>query len=267
MAKHEERACAAIVCDVLGARWRRIEDSHDFDIVFPDGRVDYLEVSAFTNERIEGRWRQTPDPRRSSLASTWTLHVTGWADLRTVQQEAEPHLTTLESHDLSQYFAGDHYTLLARLEPDLDHDFEPTHPVAIASAALLKIGVEDATSLTGQGESVIELARSVSTIGTPTELINSAVRSVADKLDNIAKLTSTVARTHLFIPIRMPGGGVRSAVHQGPPPEAPQINSAIGRVWLLGRGEQVLFLDQGGSWQGAPFNPRVFSNPEAWSQA
>lgn len=267
MAKHEERACAAIVCDVLGARWRRIQDSHDFDVVFPDGRVDYLEVSAFTNERIEGRWRQTPDPRRSSLASTWTLHVTGWADLRTVQQEAEPHLATLEIHGLSKYFAGDHYTLLARLEPDLDQDVEPTHPLAIASAALLTLGVEDATMLPSQAEPIIELARSVSTIGSPTELVNSAVRSVANKLDNIAKLTSTVARTHLFIPIRMPGGGAGSAVQHGPPPEAPQIDSAIGRVWLLGRGARVLFLDSGGSWQGAAFNPRVFDDPEAWRQA
>jgi hypothetical protein len=54
-ASHEEKVCAAIACDVLGARWRRIEDSHDFDIVFPKGRIDYLEVSAFTHQAMPFR--------------------------------------------------------------------------------------------------------------------------------------------------------------------------------------------------------------------
>ena len=42
------------------------------------------------------------------------------------------------------------------------------------------------------------------------------------------------------------------------------LHPAISRVWLLGRGEQVLYIDQGGVWQSAGFDQRVFAEPEAW---
>jgi len=54
----EEAVCAAIVCDVLGATWERLEHSHD----------------------REGRWHQTPAAKASSqLTALWTLHVTEWS--------------------------------------------------------------------------------------------------------------------------------------------------------------------------------------------
>jgi len=89
----EESVCAAIVCDVLGATWERLEHSHDFNLYFDDNHHEYLEISAFTDEDREGRWHRTPPARASShLSALWTLHVTEWADLRTVQEAAEPHL-------------------------------------------------------------------------------------------------------------------------------------------------------------------------------
>jgi hypothetical protein len=271
VATHEEKVCAAIVCDVLGGRWTRVpEHSHDFDLSFEDGREEYLEISAFTDQDVEGRWHRHPAPRQSSvLSGWWTLHVTRDANLNTVQSEAGPHLATLEELGRQSYFSGDHYTLLFQLEPNPAPNVEPTHPLVIASLALARLGVQDAVSLTSIEETGIDVAQSVSTVGSPTELLNSAVKSVATKPDNIAKLTSTVAaKTHLFVPIRIPGGGVWSVVQQGPPRDPPDgLDPAIGRIWVLGRGEQVLFIDYGSNWQAAEFDPRVFTKPEEWEKS
>jgi hypothetical protein len=105
--------CAAVVCSVLEARWERIlEHSHDFDLVFEDARREPLEVSAFTREDVERRWHQTPEPIPSqALKESWAIRVAGWADLSTIQIEAEPNLVVLESHGITTYFAGDHYGL------------------------------------------------------------------------------------------------------------------------------------------------------------
>jgi hypothetical protein len=261
----EEAVCAAIVCDVLGATWERLEHSHDFNVHFDDSHMEHLEVSAFTDQDREGRWHQTPAAKASSqLTALWTLHVTEWSDLRKVQEAAEPHLATLEAHGRTSYFAGDHYSLLFQLEPDARPGHAPTHPLVAASWELANLGVEDAVALSGDAEGEIVVAQSVSTVGSPSQLVNEAVSWVAAKLDNIAKLTSARTKTHLFVPIRIPGGGVWSAVLRGPPPETPTIHLAIGRVWLLGRGGQVLYVDQGSPWQVAAFDPRVFVEPEAW---
>jgi hypothetical protein len=263
----QEQVCAAIVADILGGKWSRIEEhSHDFDIEFGDRPSEWLEISAFTDQDVEGRWHRTPPPWESSVLTTrWSLHVTSWADLRTVQQAAEPHLATLENEGLRSFFAGDYYSLLFRVEPDPFSD-TPTNPVVIAYRELGFLGVEDAVSLSGGGHPAIDIAQSVTTVGSPTGLLNGAVASVANRPDNIAKLTSSERKTHLFIPIRIPGGGVWSVVQQGPPSEPPMaIDPAIGRVWVLGRGERVLFFDRGSDWEAAEFDPGVFSTPEAWS--
>jgi hypothetical protein len=193
------------------------------------------------------------------------MRVTGWADLSTIQTEAEPNLVVLESHGVARYFAGDHYGLVFQFEPDPGPGKPLTHPLVIASANLVRLGIEDAHRLPGDSTPQIGVIKSVSTVGQPTALLNSAVSSVAKKPDNIAKLTSSRAKTHLCIPIRTKAGGVWSVVNQGPPDQTPMdLPAAIGRIWVLGRGPRVLFLDHASDWAAAEFDPRAIDEPELW---
>lgn len=257
----EEKVCAAIVADVLGARWERIpQHSHDFDIVFENRRRDYLEVSAYTNREIEARWANHPAPRPSSvLRGTWTLVLTDEADLATVQESAEPLLLALQQQGVPRWYLGEHFVLLAR--------HGAAHPLVQASAGLCQLGVEDAAEGLGTGEPAIMVAQQVSTVGVPSTIIDSAVESVASRPDNIAKLKSTIAQmTHLFIVFHTAGGAAWSLIAHDPPSGPRTMSPSIGRVWTLGRQpDWVWYSDAGAGWKRASFNPGVFKDPDGWS--
>lgn len=269
-----EEIYAAVACDVLGARWRRVDapggppGMRDFDLVFPDGHTDALEVCTFTEGDAEAQESAFDGNRR---LVTWTVSRVWWVyvpprglDIRDfisgrTWSRIETAVAALDDHGYERFNHAEAWSLV----------FRPGTPPAVAAAAkdLVDIGVQFASSLEVREEGVPYIELMVTSAGyIDPGRVNAAVEDRADP-GNMAKLRAATTATarHLFVPITLRApltfGATRHML--GTPP--PNVPSDLARVWVMGSPDHdVLFVEPPGPWQSAPFSPRAHSHPEEW---
>jgi hypothetical protein len=274
--ERRESVCAAIVCDVIGngARWRRRDvpggppGLHDFDIEFPDGDVEALEVCAFTEGAAEAQrdaleMGDALDSQR--LITRWSLSVphvgvsVREARARRLLPALEAQLEVLEGHHEYLFVDGNHYVLLAQLGP--------THPVVQASKALIEMGVRDGSGRPlGPGEAPgLDLRTSAGGVVDP-ESVNRAVEDRAGEAGNVRKLSAATHATsrHIFVPIYFGAPLTFAAVHHMSLTSTPTLPSVVTRAWVLGGANGVVFVEPPATWQRVSFNSLAASNPANW---
>lgn len=264
--RHEEDVCAAIVASDADARFERRDAGggqqlHDFDLIFPDGSVEALEVCSFTDPVVRAQWTAVGalDVTAPTLASSWTVAPAAGVRVKRLPKQAEPHLAVFERHGRQRFVAGDHFTLARGGAPDL----------VAAATALARLGIRDASvTVTEPGESSrVIIAAGVGGVGSRM-LINGVVERVAAAEDNQKKLAQAVGarRRHLFIPVDVTGGPAFTVVREQPPATAPRMPTAVDVAWVTGANGRTLAVERGGAWRVVAVDPKVWDNPHVWGR-
>jgi hypothetical protein len=262
--EYEEDVCAAIAASTTGTRWRRRDRGGqqivDFELEFPDGAVEALEVSSFTDETVREQWQVLRElgVLAPSLASSWTISVRRGAKVKRLPSQAESQLAVFERHDRTQFLDGEHYQLEASgAPPDL----------AAAAADLIRLGVREAMrapELEGKQPRIF-VAAGVGGPSRPAFLINSAVQAVAHKRDNRLKLQGARAarRRHVFVPIDASAGPTWTIVRD-PPTAPPRLPSGVEVAWVVGANGCTLRAELPDGWQPVTVDPAVWDDPSRW---
>jgi hypothetical protein len=101
-----EDVSAAVVASVVRARFRRRDvgghQVHDFDLEFPDGAVEALEICTFTDSTVREQWQIVDglEEVATQLTSAWAISIVRGARVKRLLKKVEPHLATLESHEV-----------------------------------------------------------------------------------------------------------------------------------------------------------------------
>lgn len=205
--RRNEELYAAVAADVLGARWRRVDNvpgappgTRDFDLIFPDGHTEALEVCAYTEPDAEAQESALAGNRRRV---TWAVSRVWWvymppsglnlADLLSGRtwNRIEQAVAALDTHGYEDFNHGMAWSLV----------FWPGPPeVADAAKTLMDVGVQFASSLAVREEGVPFIELYVTSAGyVDPSVVNAAVENRADP-GNMKKLRAATAATarHLF---------------------------------------------------------------------
>ena len=225
---HAESVATVVVEGVeAGSRMKyQAEQSHgehDFDLVYPDGRIAALEVTAATDESAERMLGALRDKRKGGPSvptkfckKGWFVHTKTDARINSVRKDVDAYLADIENDGITRFFSSmdaAKYTSVAKIWRDLRieagsvMDWTPPDQIRI--------------SLPGGGGAV-----SVSAL---TE----AVLKEAQKMDNRRKLGAAQTKEkHLFVHVHgryyLPWVAL---VDLDPPPEAVTLPAEITHVW------------------------------------
>jgi hypothetical protein len=259
----------AIACDVLGAgaRWDRRDkegarNTRDFDLVFPDGRYEALEVWTFTDPVAEaGRAARVDNDVLPSklLSRTWFVTAPVDAQVKGLLAAVEPALRALERRGRTEFERDDYW----RLQLEFGSDDE----LREAAATLAERRVHSARSYASADyeQPTIHLFAPTGGVLDPQD-INRAVEDAAWKRDNLRKLAAAegAAARHLFVPIRMRATLAFAAAVHGPPPTAPNLPSETTRAWAFAIRPQVMWVEPNSGWQIAAFDRLTLDAPDGW---
>ena len=226
----EKLAKAAIEHVIPGSKMEfHLEQAHgnyDFDLVYPDGRLAAVEVTAAKNELMEGTTAAILDERkggpfvpRHKCHNDWMVCPILGANINRIRDKVDEYLAEIEAEGRSHFFA---YV-----------DFNES-PAVRRILEDLQIEIGDVTewrkpsfniSLPGQGAK-----------RNPKE-VNVAVLREAQKQDNRRKLQKAVhPEKHLFVCIDWRLYSPWYAINEGKPSSLPmQLPEGIDIVWAVAR--------------------------------
>jgi len=248
----EDRAAAAAAL-ATGGLARRIDKSgagsglRDFDLLFPDGRVEPLEVTSNTHrqtrETSARAGRQTS--RRTTLSRTWLLALpsgsTETLDVERICRDVIAPLRVVEAHGVNA------------LSEVWMHD---SLPLSSAVRAIDALGVTGGTSaVPSDGIARLEFAVMYGD-RVEVDTVAEAIEGVALREDNRAKLREPAgtSRRHLFVLLDWSGGAsswaARHAVEHGMMPRLPVLPVPITTAWVPA-GRSVMYVTPPNQWQVA----------------
>jgi hypothetical protein len=265
-----ENRAAAAASWVLNAKARRCDlggsSIRDFDLLFDDGHVEPLEVTAHVAASVRQTWARIEDADQvaPTLTRVWTVnHPSGVPDprgdrsqpydVRRCLTEAEPALAVLEAAGYEQFDAG----LVWRVEDSTGAD---------AMHALARLAIDFALSRPPEpGEQPrIQLGAAVGGVVT-ADLVAHGVEQEAADPGNQAKLAtpSEARRRHLFVVFDGSSGPTFSAAAHGMIGRLPNLPAPITTAWAAGS-SQVLVATPPGPWETHAIPSEVFEQPERW---
>jgi len=198
--------------------------NYDFDLLYPDGRLAAVEVTAAKDERIEGTVAAILDKRRGgsfvpryNCRNDWIVHPTLEARINSIRRHIDSYLAEVEAEGKNCFFAYrdlHESPAVRRLSEDL----------RIEAGNVTKwktpgIGI----SLPGQG-----------TVLDPRE-VDLAVLREAEKQDNRRKLQEVeYPEKHLFVCIDSRFYGPWYAINEGKPSGLTMhLHKEIDIVWAV----------------------------------
>ena len=262
--ERREDVSAAVVSSVVGARFRRRDvggrQVHDFDLEFPDGAVEALEICTLTDGTVREQWQILDglDEVATQLTSAWTISIVRGARVKLLPKKVEPHLATLERHDLWSFDAADHYRLGTR---------DASADLIAASAALIELGVIDAVRVALSPGEPARVVIAAGTGGATTgAVISRVVQQVASKRDNRLKLQAATQarRRHILVPIDPSAGAVWSVARDAAGREPPRLPSGVTVAWVIGANGSTFRAELPDAWTAVEVDQRVWDDPAHW---
>jgi hypothetical protein len=265
--KNVEITAAAIAASVLGAKAKRRDvggsQMRDFDLIFPDGHVEPLEVTRHFDRAATETWERLAQANceARSLSRVWTVDIpskmrnvsggTGPYPVREFLRDAEPALRQLEEAGYDRFELG-----MSSQDPS----------VASADRALARLGVQTGLSrelLPGERGRI----NGVAPVGGLTDpgSIAEAIEAEASDLGNRAKLRkpATAPRRHLFVVFDSSSGSAFNALDRGMLGRLPNLPEPITTAWALAR-HRVFFTSPPEPWQEHAVPSGVFVDPSRW---
>lgn len=258
---------AAIAAFVLGANAKRRDfggrQVRDFDLIFPDGHTEPLEVTRHFDRAATETWERLSRQERAapSLSRVWTVDTPSKAptpsggtapyDVRRFFRDAEAALRELED-------AGYERFDLAMGRGD--------RRVAAACDALARLGVQAGLSRELQPSEAprINVVAPVGGITDPNKVAEAVEAEAADP-GNRAKLREPVAapRRHLFVVFDPSSGSAYNAVDRGMIGRLPKLPSPITTAWAFAR-RPVFVSTPPDCWEAHAVPAKVVDQPERW---
>jgi hypothetical protein len=262
-----EVTAAAIAASVLGAMAERRDTGgiqlRDFDLIFPGGHVEPLEVTRHFDQAATETWKLLGRAEREapSLTRSWTLDVpnkrlspSGRARPYgggKFPSDVEPALRQLEEAGHERFDLG-----LGRRDPS----------VAPAIDVLARLGIQFGLSreLPSGAKGRISAVAAVGGVTDPNKVAQ-AIEIEAGDAGNQAKLREPPGprRRHLFVPFDPSSGSAYNAVDRGMLGRIPDLPDPITTAWVFVR-NRVFVTTPPEGWQEHPVPEEVMNDPERW---
>ena len=262
-----ELVAGAIAAGVLGARAERRDfggqQLRDFDLRFPDGHVEPLEVTRHFDQAATETWErlERADREAPTLARAWTLDIPSRQQtaggkieaygVREFLRDAEPALHQLEAAGYERFDFG-----AGARDPS----------VAAACDTLLRLGVQFGVShrVPPGTPGRISAVASVGGITDPNRVAE-AIEAEAADAGNQTKLREPVSapRRHLFVVFDPSSGSAFNAVDRGMLGRLPVLPASITTVWAFAR-HRVFVTSPPERWHEHAVPDDVVERPESW---
>lgn len=224
-----EALAKAVIEDVIPRSRMKFhfEQSHgnyDFDLVYPDGKLAAVEVTAAKNELIEGTLAAILDEKkggsfvpRHQCRNDWMVYPTVGARINLIRRQVDSYLAQVEAEGLSHFFA---YT-----------DYPDSRAVQLLFEEL-QIEAGDVVKWKKPGICITSPGQG--TVSNPKE-VDDAVLCEAQKKDNRRKLGNAEhSERHLFVCIDWNLYAPWCAINERKPSGLPMhLPKEIDIVWAV----------------------------------